>query len=68
MPKELGAVLLADRIANLQSPPAHWTPEEIQQYHEEAKLICEELKEGNPYLANRLKEVIESHAKYLETK
>jgi guanosine-3',5'-bis(diphosphate) 3'-pyrophosphohydrolase len=66
-PKEVWAVKLADCIITLQSPPAHWTPEEIQQYHEEAKLFCEELKEGNPYLANRLKTVIESHAECLKT-
>jgi guanosine-3',5'-bis(diphosphate) 3'-pyrophosphohydrolase len=65
-PKEVWAVKLADRITNLQPPPAHWTLEKIKQYHEEAKTIYEELKEGNAYLANRMKEAIESYAEYLE--
>ena len=61
--KEVWAVKLADRITNLQPPPIHWAPEKIDAYREEAKLIYEELKDGNAYLANRLKEAIENYAK-----
>jgi guanosine-3',5'-bis(diphosphate) 3'-pyrophosphohydrolase len=63
-PKEIWAVKLADRITNLQPPPAHWTQEKIRQYYEEAKLIYEELKDGNAYLAERLKLAIENYGKY----
>jgi len=60
-PKEVWAVKLADRITNLQPPPAHWTAEKIDQYHQEACLIYETLKEGNTYLAVRLKKAIENY-------
>jgi guanosine-3',5'-bis(diphosphate) 3'-pyrophosphohydrolase len=61
-PKEIWAVKLADRITNLQPPPPHWTQEKINQYHEEAQIIYNELKDGNAYLAERLKSEI---SKYL---
>ncbi|MDR1583945.1 MAG: adenylate kinase [Prevotellaceae bacterium] len=64
MPKEIWAVKLADRITNLQPPPAYWTQEKIRQYHEEAQNIYDELKDGNAYLADRLKSTIESYAKF----
>lgn len=63
-PKEVWAVKLADRITNLQPPPAHWTKSKIRQYHEEAQIIYDELKDGNIYLANRLKEAIEKYKQY----
>ncbi|MDR2848259.1 MAG: HD domain-containing protein, partial [Bacteroidales bacterium] len=60
-PKEAWAVKLGDRITNLQPPPKHWTTEKINQYREEAKVIYEELKDGNLYLANRLKAAIDKY-------
>jgi guanosine-3',5'-bis(diphosphate) 3'-pyrophosphohydrolase len=63
-PKEAWAVKLGDRITNLQPPPAHWTTEKINYYREEAKVIYEELKDGNPYLVNRLKREIEKYEMY----
>jgi len=52
--KEVWAVKLADRITNLQPPPAEWTDTKIQDYAEQARIILEELRDGNPYLAERL--------------
>ncbi|MDR3246704.1 MAG: HD domain-containing protein, partial [Prevotellaceae bacterium] len=60
-PKEIWAVKLADRITNLQPPPAYWSREKILNYKKDAILIYDMLKEGNPYLANRLKSEIERY-------
>jgi guanosine-3',5'-bis(diphosphate) 3'-pyrophosphohydrolase len=62
--KEIWAVKLADRISNLQPPPAHWTQEKVTQYLEEALLIYDELKNGNAYLAARLKSKIKEYVEY----
>ncbi|MDR2385590.1 MAG: HD domain-containing protein [Tannerella sp.] len=62
MSKEIWAVKLADRISNLQPPPAHWTQTKIVQYREEAQTIYDELKDGNAYLADRLKSAIIHYA------
>lgn len=64
-PKEVWAVKMADRICNLYSPPFYWTDEKKQAYRTEAQLIYEELKEGNVYLANRLKERIEGYGRFI---
>ncbi len=61
---EVWAVKLADRIANLQTPPPYWDIQKMVNYQSEAKIILMELKEGNKYLANRLEKVIEEYAKY----
>lgn len=54
MPKEVGLVKLADRITNLQAPPADWSQEKINNYLDEARLIYERLNHTNLYLAARL--------------
>lgn len=54
-PHEVWAVKLADRITNLQPPPKHWNREKKMMYLEEARAIHETLKEGNKYLADRLR-------------
>ncbi|TDW52268.1 HD domain-containing protein [Flavobacterium sp. 270] len=60
-PKEVWAVKMADRICNLYAPPYYWTTDKIVEYHKESLLIYEALKEGNTYLANRLKEKIDHY-------
>lgn len=65
-PKEVWAVKMADRICNLSPPPYYWTNEKKRKYHAEAQLIHRELREGNPYLAERLEKKIENYAEYLE--
>jgi len=60
-PKEVWMVKLADRITNLQPPPLHWDQEKISKYKQEAKLIYDKLKDGNKFLADRLKHKIDSY-------
>ncbi|KQM43867.1 HD domain-containing protein [Chryseobacterium sp. Leaf201] len=60
-PKEIWAVKLADRITNLQTPPAHWSDQKIRNYKAEARLILQELKGGNDYLEQRLQEKINEY-------
>jgi len=39
----------------------------ITQYRDEAKLILNELKDGNKFLADRLKEKIEEYGGYIKS-
>lgn len=59
---EVGLVKLADRITNLQTPPAHWSKEKIAAYCEEAKLISKTLSNKNAYLNDRLDAKIVDYA------
>ena len=58
---EAGMVKLADRITNLQKPPSYWSPEKIEAYLNEAKLISEKLNGKNTYLNLRLNQKIEAY-------
>ena len=62
---EVWAVKLADRITNLLPPPSHWDNEKRIQYQREARMILNELKQGNDYLANRLRLEIEKYGNYI---
>lgn len=53
-PHEVWCVKLADRISNLQPPPAHWTAEKIAAYRSEAGEILQALGSANGVLAARL--------------
>lgn len=64
-PKEVWAVKLADRITNLQQPPAHWNNDKKKEYLEEAGAIYEALKDGNEYLANRLRIKTQEYERYI---
>jgi len=64
MQKEVWAVKLADRITNLQKPPARWSLKKKKAYHAEAKIILEELGKGNDYLAKRLEAKITEYEAY----
>jgi (p)ppGpp synthase/HD superfamily hydrolase len=64
--KEVWAVKLADRIVNLYRPPWYWKNEKKEEYLEEARLILEELQEGNVYLAERLALKIEKYKLFLQ--
>ncbi|MFP3593649.1 HD domain-containing protein [Chryseobacterium sp. SIMBA_038] len=61
LPKEVWAVKLADRITNLQPPPAHWSEEKIKKYKAEAEIILSELRGGNEYLEKRLEQKIKEY-------
>lgn len=64
-PKAIWSVKMADRICNLYAPPYYWTLERKIEYHKESVLIYDTLKEGNIYLANRLKEKIDNYRQFL---
>ena len=64
-PIEIGMVKLADRITNLQPPPAHWSREKAAAYREEAVLIHRSLKDASPVLATRLSEKIEAYRSFV---
>lgn len=63
-PHEVWMVKLADRITNLQPPPAYWTREKIIAYHAEALQILEALGEASPSLAARLRQKIDAYADF----
>lgn len=54
-PREIWMVKLADRITNLQPPPAHWSGEKVERYRKEGKQILGELGHASPYLSERLR-------------
>lgn len=62
---EIAMVKLADRIANLQRPPAHWSLEKRLYYQEEARLILDQLKGVHPSLEERLAEKIETYSQWI---
>lgn len=63
-PKEVWMVKLADRITNLQPPPAHWSREKAGAYRDEASVILEALGPANITLARRLRHKIEHYGRY----
>ncbi|WP_343706512.1 HD domain-containing protein [Flavobacterium sp.] len=66
-PIEVWAVKMADRICNLYEPPYYWNDEKKLKYIEEAEIIHQELKDGNEYLAERLKNKIREYNRFLST-
>ncbi|NNJ13191.1 bifunctional (p)ppGpp synthetase/guanosine-3',5'-bis(diphosphate) 3'-pyrophosphohydrolase [Chloroflexales bacterium ZM16-3] len=64
-PAEVWMVKLADRVTNLQPPPAHWTPAKIMRYRDEAEQIYAALAGASPALARRLREKIDGYGKAL---
>ena len=54
-PREVWMVKLADRITNLQPPPAHWLPAKIATYRAEAIVIADTLGAASPHLHARLR-------------
>ncbi|MDQ6530672.1 HD domain-containing protein [Flavobacterium sp. LHD-85] len=66
-PIEVWAVKMADRICNLYEPPYYWNDNKKLKYIEEAEIIHSELKDGNVYLAERLKTKIREYNRFLST-
>ncbi|URM35843.1 HD domain-containing protein [Flavobacterium anhuiense] len=66
-PIEVWAVKMADRICNLYEPPYYWNDAKKLKYIEEAEIIHQELKDGNEYLAERLKNKIREYNRFLST-
>lgn len=53
-PLEVWSVKLADRISNMQEPPAHWDRNKRIAYQLAARMILMQLKDANHYLEQRL--------------
>lgn len=66
LPREVGAVKLADRITNLQAPPKSWSKSHIRDYLYDAQQILQALQGANEYLEKRLEQKIEDYNKYLQ--
>ena len=62
--REMACVKMADRIANLQPPPAHWDREKKECYLAEARTIHAELSFASKHLADRLWSKIEDYKAY----
>ena len=60
------SVKLADRITNLQKPPASWSSEKIYSYYQESKFILSCLKNANSFLSQRLEDKINSYRIYIK--
>jgi len=65
-PREVWAVKLADRITNLQPPPAHWDRGKRTGYRDEARRIHAALAAGHGWLGARLAAKIEAYGGYLD--
>ena len=61
---EVRLVKIADRITNLQEPPAHWSKEKMKRYWIEAQKIHDKLNGKNKYLDQRLSNKITEYKKY----
>jgi (p)ppGpp synthase/HD superfamily hydrolase len=64
-PKEIGMVKLADRITNLQPPPADWTESKKRLYLDQAREIFEALKHTSPFLSKRISEKMTEYEKMI---
>lgn len=65
-PCEVWMVKLADRISNLQQPPADWSREKRVKYRKEAVEIHEALGSASKYLADRLFGKIQEYSQYID--
>lgn len=63
--KEVGLVKLADRITNLQEPPAYWDTAKKSAYCKEAELIRHTLGDKNDYLNKRLELKISEYQHFI---
>lgn len=64
-PREVGIVKLADRITNLQQPPASWDKAKKEYYLKEAQQIAEAMSGKHNYLVKRILQKIEDYRQYL---
>jgi (p)ppGpp synthase/HD superfamily hydrolase len=55
-PREVWMVKLADRVTNLQNPPADWSETKRKSYLEDARQILDALESASPNLSSRLSE------------
>lgn len=64
--REAAVVKLADRITNLQKPPASWGIDKMKKYREQASEILEKLGYADKFLAERLAAKIDEYRRYYE--
>jgi (p)ppGpp synthase/HD superfamily hydrolase len=62
--REVWVVKLADRITNLEPPPAQWSPEKRRAYRAEAQQILDALRGASTLLETRIEEKIAAYAAY----
>jgi (p)ppGpp synthase/HD superfamily hydrolase len=60
-PREIWIVKMADRITNLNPPPANWRQAKIDRYRQESHMIYAALKDASRFLAQRLKHKTEAY-------
>lgn len=63
-PREIWLVKLADRITNLEPPPARWTLEKRRGYVAEARTILDALGAASPGLTERFEIKLREYAAY----
>lgn len=63
-PPEVWMVKLADRVTNLQPPPAHWPPQKCRAYRAQAGVILEQLGAASPHLSGRMQAKMAAYAAY----
>jgi guanosine-3',5'-bis(diphosphate) 3'-pyrophosphohydrolase len=64
-PRDIWAVKLADRITNLEPPPARWNEAKRRKYQEEARQIREHLRGASELLERRIEEKIAAYDAHL---
>jgi (p)ppGpp synthase/HD superfamily hydrolase len=60
-PREVWIVKMADRVANLQPAPSHWSADKKRGYRDEAHEILDRLGEASAAMASRLQAKIDSY-------
>jgi (p)ppGpp synthase/HD superfamily hydrolase len=66
-PSEIWLVKLADRITNLETPPAHWFEKQgkFASYLSEAEIIYDQLSPASPYLADVMRQKMTDYRKHI---
>lgn len=64
MPREIGMVKLADRLANLRTPPDFWDRRKIAEYADEAQTILSRIGSASVYLRTRLEKKLADYQKF----
>jgi (p)ppGpp synthase/HD superfamily hydrolase len=65
-PREVALVKLADRITNLEPPPANWDADKRRRYLAEAEVIVTALAPASPFLASRIRAKMAEYAHYVD--
>ena len=65
-PREVWLVKLADRITNLEPPPAHWSLDKRQRYLAEARTILDALGDASPSLKTRFEQKLAEYERHCQ--